>query len=163
VVDAALEVPEWNRPYSDRWFPSASLMYDQPVYQAVAVASLSGDERSGICPGPPSWEVTVVPDRSASMYQQLLQEAREIGRADGRFAAAFEGPDGPAGHGDRCLGRTPSAFAELLWEGRPGTPPSGLVVNAPLWYATGFAEGLRERAARPRRTATTLSFRRVFS
>jgi hypothetical protein len=133
------------------------------VYQAVAVASLSDDERSGIYSGPPSREVTVVADNTAATYRQLLEEAREIGRADGRFAAAFEGPDAPAGHGDRCLGRTPSAFADLLWEGRPGTPPSGLVVNAPLWYATGFGEGLREGAARPRRTVKALHFRRVFS
>jgi hypothetical protein len=27
-------------------------------------------------------------------------------------------------------------------------PPVGLVVNAPLWYAAGFAEGLATGAAR---------------
>ena len=41
--------------------------------------------------------------------------------------------------GLRCLGRTPEEFVRLLWTG-PGEPPSGLELNAPLWYATGFAE-----------------------
>ena len=94
---------------------------------------------------------------SGTTYLQLLEEARELGRLDGRFAAAFE----PAGAvaGDRCLGRTPAAFARLLWEDRPGLPPSGLEVNAPLWYATGYGEGLVAGAEAGR----GLSFRRVFS
>jgi hypothetical protein len=79
-------------------------------------------------------------DRSASTYQQLLAEARELGRLDGRFAAAFELPGTPAS--DRCLGRSPADFARLLWEGRPGSPPAGLERNAPHWYASGFADGL---------------------
>ena len=83
-----------------------------------------------------------MPDHSASTYGELLQEALELGRADGRFAAAFEPAGAPTGRPERCLGRTPAEFARLLWEGRPGTPPIGLDVNAPLWYATGFAEGL---------------------
>jgi len=37
-------------------------------------------------------------DRSAPTYRQLLEEAREIGRADGRFAAAFEPPGTGADH-----------------------------------------------------------------
>ena len=92
-------------------------------------------------------------------YQHLLDEALELGRLDGRFAAAFE----PAGRtpSDRCLGRSPQAFARLLWEGRPGTPPRGLELNAPLWYATGFREGLAAgtRSARP--SVRGLSHRRV--
>ena len=102
---------------------------------------------------------------SAPTYQELLCEARELGRADGRFAAAFE----PAGHAtgrtDRCLGRTPEAFARLLWEDAPGRPPSGLELNAPQWYATGFAEGLALGRADEgrRRTVRWLTCRRVFS
>jgi hypothetical protein len=102
-------------------------------------------------------------DSSAPTYQQLLEEAQELGRVDGRFAAAFEQPGSEGTFGERCLGRTPAGFAELLWEGRPGTPPSGLEVNAPLWYATGFAEGLAAGATQHSGIARTLSFRRVFT
>jgi hypothetical protein len=85
-------------------------------------------------------------DGSAPTYRQLLEEAHELGRADGRFAAEFE-PPGAVVDGRRCLGRTPAEFARLLWAGRRGTPPAGLEVNGPLWYATGYAEGLAEAAA----------------
>jgi hypothetical protein len=98
-------------------------------------------------------------DSGATTYQQLLDEAHELGRLDGRFAAAFEPAAGPPS--DRCLGRGPQAFARLLWEGRPGTPPSGLEVNAPLWYATGFREGLAAGAATGARGVRALSHRRV--
>jgi hypothetical protein len=101
-------------------------------------------------------------DFGAPTYGQLLEEARALGCADGRFAAAFEDPAISAGRWDRCLGRTPAAFAQLLWESRPGTPPVGLEVNAPLWYATGFAEGLAAGAAEECRTAG-LQLRRVFT
>jgi hypothetical protein len=87
-------------------------------------------------------------DGGARTYQQLLEEAQELGRLDGAFAAAFEPADLSAPHSGQCLGRAPAEFARLLWEDRPGTPPSGLEVNAPLWYAAGFDEGLR--AARSR-------------
>jgi hypothetical protein len=106
--------------------------------------------------------VTVVADSSSPTYRQLLEEALELGRADGRFAAAFETYGSAGEAGPRCLGRTPEEFARLLWNG-PGEPPSGLELNAPLWYATGFAEGLASAPARPRRSATTLHFRRVFT
>jgi hypothetical protein len=77
-------------------------------------------------------------------YRQLLTEVLEIGRDDGRLAAAFE--SSAAGLSDRCLGRTPAEFARLLWGDRPGLP-AGLEVNAPLWYAAGYAEGLAEAAS----------------
>jgi hypothetical protein len=97
---------------------------------------------------------------SGTTYLQLLDEALELGRLDGRFAAAFEAPG--AVIGDRCLGRSPAAFARLLWEGRPGTPPSGLELNAPLWYAAGFREGLAAAAVRQPRTTGRLLHRQVF-
>jgi hypothetical protein len=102
-------------------------------------------------------------DSGTPTYPQLLEEARELGRLDGRFAAAFEEPGAEAARGDRCLGRMPEKFARLLWEGRPGMPPSGLEVNAPLWYATGFKEGLAAGAAQHRVTGKSLQFRRVFT
>ena len=80
-------------------------------------------------------------DRNAPTYPQLLEEARELGRVDGRFAAAFEPAGTPAG-GGWCLGREPAEFARLLWSGLPGEPPVGLELNAPHWYETGFADGL---------------------
>ena len=96
-------------------------------------------------------------DRSARTYRQLLTEALEIGRADGRFAAAFESPSTTTAHtATRCLGRTPAEFAGLLWGNCADAPPAGLELNAPLWYATGFAEGLAEAAVPPARTAVTV-------
>ena len=75
-------------------------------------------------------------------YLDLLEVASSLGRADGCLAARFE-PAGPVGPPSaRCRGRDPTEFARLLWAGGPGDPPSGLEVNAPLWYAAGFAEGL---------------------
>ena len=80
---------------------------------------------------PPSWP-----------YLELLEVACSLGRADGRLAARFE-PAGPVGPPSACCrGRDPTEFARLLWADRPGDPPNGLVLNAPLWYAAGFADGL---------------------
>jgi hypothetical protein len=93
-------------------------------------------------------------------YRDLLDEAQELGRLDGRFAAAFESPGRPLG--ERCLGRLPTEFAALLWEGRPGPPPAGLALNAPAYYAAGFAEGLVREAARLR-AAEWARTRRVFT
>jgi hypothetical protein len=81
----------------------------------------------------------------APTYEDLLETAHELGRDDGRFAAAFEAPGPVDAAAACCLGRTPAEFARLLW-GRPGSPPAGLEANAPLWYATGFAEGLAPSA-----------------
>jgi hypothetical protein len=102
--------------------------------------------------------VAAVPDRSGSTYQQLLEEAQELGRLDGRFAAAFELPG--SGTSDRCLGRSPAEFARLLWNGCPGEPPAGLEQNAPLWYAAGFADGLAVRR-REQRVAALTRVRRI--
>ena len=75
-------------------------------------------------------------------YLQLLEAARSLGRADGGLAAQVE-PAGSVGPQSTCCrGREPEEFARLLWADRPGAPPSGLRVNAPLWYAHGFSEGL---------------------
>jgi hypothetical protein len=102
-------------------------------------------------------------DTGATTYHQLLQEALELGRLDGRFASAFESPGAAAGSSDRCLGRAPADFARLLWEDRPGTPPSGLEANAPLWYAAGYREGLAAGSPPVRRSVRTLTGRRVFT
>ncbi len=101
-------------------------------------------------------------DLGASAYRRLLEEAQELGRLDGRFAAGFEVPGPPADRGGRCLGRAPADFARLLWEDRPGTPPSGLELNAPSWYAAGFAGGLAAGRAE-QRDADRARTRRVFS
>jgi hypothetical protein len=93
-----------------------------------------------------SREVSVVLEGSALTYRQLLGEAQELGRWDGEFAAAFESPGTAAPFGERCLGRTPAEFACFLWGDQPGNPPVGLELNAPVWYAAGFAEGLAARA-----------------
>lgn len=100
-------------------------------------------------------------DGTANAYTAVLTEALEIGRADGRFAAAFEAAGQAEPSGDRCLGRSPGEFARLLWEGRPGTPPAAVELNAPLWYATGFREGLAAGTPVGRRGVRGLSHRRV--
>jgi hypothetical protein len=89
-------------------------------------------------------------------YWALLETAHAFGRRDGHAAARFE-PHGPVDPPSTCCrGRDPAAFARLLWGDRPGDPPSGLEVNAPLWYARGFADGLaaERRWAERRRTVT---------
>jgi hypothetical protein len=88
-------------------------------------------------------------------YRELLEVAWSLGRADGLLAARFEA-DEPDPHCPVCQGRDPAAFARWLWGDQPGPPPSGLEVNAPLWYARGFATGLadeRRRQADRRRDA----------
>lgn len=100
--------------------------------------------------------------RSTSTYELLLEEALELGRLDGRLAAAFEPPGGSDQRSGRCLGRTPSEFARLLWEDRSGNPPAGLECNAPHWYALGFTEGLTARRAELRGAADRARTRRVF-
>jgi hypothetical protein len=103
-------------------------------------------------------------DRPAPSYPDLLEAAWSLGRADGLLAAAFE-PDAAAG-GPTCQGRDPAEFARWLWDGQPGPPPSGLEVNAPLWYSRGFAEGLtaeRRREADRRREAFAWILRRGYA
>jgi hypothetical protein len=94
-------------------------------------------------------------NRSPS-YDDLLQAAYAFGRADGSFAARFEPPEPLEAGSPVCQGRDPGEFARWLWGDHPGPPPSGLEVNAPVWYGQGFAEGLaeaRRRAADRRQDA----------
>src|SRR4051794_41894822 len=84
-------------------------------------------------------------------YGDLLQAAWSLGRADGLFAATFEPEDTPAPYAPVCQGRDPDEFAAELWGDQPSPPPSGLVVNAPLWDANRFAIGLADER---RRTGT---------
>jgi len=89
----------------------------------------------------------------SSPYGDLLESAYALGRADGRFAARLEPADPPPAPCACCQGRSPEAFARFLWGDQPGEPPSGLELNAPLWYARGFAEAVtaeRLRAERQR-------------
>ncbi len=87
-------------------------------------------------------------------YLHLLQLAHSLGHADGGLAAGME-PAEPVGpRSTSCRGRDPEEFALLLWGDRPGAPPSGLRLNAPLWYAHGFAEGLAAERRRPVATDT---------
>ena len=81
-------------------------------------------------------------------YGDLLQAAWSLGRADGLFAASFEPDDGPEPCAPVCQGRSADEFAAELWGDQPGPPPSGLAVNAPLWYADGFAAGLADERRR---------------
>jgi len=80
-------------------------------------------------------------------YPDLLEAAYSLGRADGVFAARIEvGEPDPSSR--VCQGRDPEQFARWLWGEQPGPPPSGLELNAPLWYARGFATGLADERRR---------------
>jgi hypothetical protein len=89
----------------------------------------------------------------APPYPDLLEAARVLGCADG-WSAAGSGPSAPPGADHpSCGGLDPEDLARLLWGNRPGDPPAGLELNAPLWYDAGFAEALnaaRSRADRRR-------------
>ncbi|MGK5110715.1 hypothetical protein [Geodermatophilus sp. CPCC 205506] len=75
-------------------------------------------------------------------YQHALEVALALGRADGRLAVDVE-PDGePAAAGPVCHGLDPEEFAGLVWGAGAGTAPTGVLLNAPLWYAHGFREAL---------------------
>lgn len=87
---------------------------------------------------PPSWP-----------YLALLEVAHSLGRSDGGLAAQLEPAGSTAPQSALCRGREPGEFARLLWADLPGAPPSGLRLNAPLWYAHGFAEGLAAARRRP--------------
>ena len=78
----------------------------------------------------------------ARSYLDILDAAYARGWDDGWFAAPFEPADGSHARSPVCQGRAPADFARSLWSPRPGEPPSGLEVNAPLWYAHGFAAAL---------------------
>ena len=93
-------------------------------------------------------------------YLSLLEEALELGRLDGWFAAAFEPTTSSTERADRSFGRTPEEFAALLWGHLSGSPPAGLEQNAPRWYAIGFAEGVEARR-RELRAAERTRTRRV--
>ena len=108
--------------------------------------------------GPPATarDVDKVDQNPCPSYADLLEAARALGCADGRSAARWGLADLPGTDRPTCGGRDPERFARLLWGDRPGDPPSGLELNAPLWYTDGFAEALaaeRDRADRRRDTA----------
>jgi hypothetical protein len=96
---------------------------------------------AGADPGP-----DVVP--IGRRYGDLLQAAYTRGWTDGCFAAPLE----PTGRTDSSepvsQGLGPADFARSLWGRQAGTPPAGLVLNAPLWYARGFADALTADAHR---------------
>jgi hypothetical protein len=115
------------------------------VGQVLPAAVLDG--RGPFAERPPGNAATGVPDGLS--YEDLLQAAYSCGWADGCFAAPLE----PAAGRDDLptpvsRGRTPADFARSLWGHRAGRPPAGLDLNAPLWYARGFAEALDMAARR---------------
>lgn len=77
-------------------------------------------------------------------YLHLLGRAYDLGRADGVLAVDLEPVADPGPRVSCCRGRDADGFARHLWEGRPGTPPAGLIANAPAWYGQGFREALAD-------------------
>jgi hypothetical protein len=82
-----------------------------------------------------------------STLLQALESARALGCADGRTAFEFEPDDEPVAVGSWCHGLGPEDFARLVWHGGADTAPAGVRLNAPVWYALGFREGLASARA----------------
>jgi hypothetical protein len=94
--------------------------------------------------------VTTTQHELPSTYQRALEGAYALGRADGHFAVQIE-PDGePAAVGPYCHGLERDDFARLVWGAGATTVPAGVRLNAPLWYANGFREGLASARAQQR-------------
>ncbi|MGR7027090.1 hypothetical protein [Geodermatophilus sp. URMC 62] len=86
--------------------------------------------------------MTASPPEPSSPFLRALEAARALGRADGLLAAGFEPAGEPAATGSCCHGLDPDDLARLVWDAGAGTPPAGVRLDAPLWYAQGFREGL---------------------
>ena len=93
-------------------------------------------------PGPRLEEDALARHRPGTpAYQHVLEAAYHLGHADGRLAAAFEEAP-PNVVGATCRGRTAAEFAEYMWADQPGPVPTGVEVNAPIWYLVGLNDGL---------------------
>ena len=94
-------------------------------------------------------EETVTPGEHepASTLLRALESARALGRADGHAADDIEPEEQPVVVGPWCHGLGPDDFSRLVWGGA-GSAPAGVRLNAPLWYALGFREGLASARAR---------------
>ena len=114
----------------------------------------AGPSRGRRRPSSVSRDVVEVSAEPVPPYRDLLEAARLLGHSDGCWAVRADLDAPPGTPPPACGGRSPEEFARLLWGRRPGAPPSGLELNAPLWYADGFAEALvAERARADRRDA----------
>jgi hypothetical protein len=80
-------------------------------------------------------------------YVRALETAYALGRADGLLAVQLETVEEPAAMSSWCHGLDPDDFAGHVWGAGAGTPPAGVRLNAPLWYAHGFREAVA--GARP--------------
>jgi hypothetical protein len=87
--------------------------------------------------------------RPTPPYRDLLEAARLLGYSDGCWAVRVQLADLPDVPPPSCRGRSPEEFAQLLWGRRPGDPPSGLELNAPLWYGDGYVAALTEEQRGP--------------
>jgi hypothetical protein len=102
--------------------------------------------------------------RPTPSYLDLLRAAYGLGRVDGLLAADFQPLDSAGRAISCCRGRDPAVFARQLWEVPGASPPAGLEINAPHWYARGFDEALSgvradHGAARPARCSPRLHAR----
>jgi hypothetical protein len=88
-------------------------------------------------------------------YLRALETAYALGRTDGLLAVHLEPVEEPAAMGSWCHGLDPDDFAGHVWGAGAGTPPAGVRLNAPLWYAHGFHDAVASaRAQRGCRTAS---------
>jgi hypothetical protein len=101
------------------------------------------------------WAVYTRHHERSTPYLRALETAHALGRADGLLAVQLELEDGPAAMSSRCHGLDPEDFAGRIWGAGAGTPPTGVLLNAPLWYAHGFREAVAIARARHGCGATT--------
>jgi hypothetical protein len=100
------------------------------------------------------WAVNTRQQEGPTPYLRALETAHALGRADGLLAVDLEPVEEPAAMGSCCHGLEPEALAASVWGAGAGTPPAGVQLNAPLWYAAGFREAVASaRAARGPRAA----------
>jgi hypothetical protein len=116
------------------------------IKEAAMALPADRARRPGTIPQPRREDDVLAPRcPGAPPYQEVLEAAYRLGRADGLLAAAFESSL-PDPIGTTCRGRGPEEFAEYLWADLAGTAPAGVQVNARVWYLAGMADALGEPA-----------------
>ena len=88
-------------------------------------------------------------------YLRALETAHALGRADGFLAVRLDMVEEPGTMSSWCHGLGPDDFADHVWGAGAGSPPAGVRLNAPQWYAHGFREAVASaRAPHGCRTAS---------
>lgn len=102
---------------------------------------------------PQGWTVNTRQQEQPTPYLRALETAHALGRADGLLAVRLEMVEEPDATSSWCHGLDPDDFAGHVWGAGAGSPPAGVRLNAPRWYAHGFHEAVAsaraQRGCRP--------------